>query len=328
MSKYLDPKADLTFKKVFGNHKNLVMSLLNALLPLPEGMNIESVEYLPSENIPENPGKKYSIVDVYCTDNQKRHFIVEMQSYWNTEFFSRTLFNAASVYTKQLKKGMSFGDLKDVYSLCLVNDERAFNYKAENEEEKQKFDNEYVHEFYLINKNHPTKDVRTDLSMVFVILPKYKPQNRAEKKMHDLWLKFLTQIDENTTDAPEELLENEETNEALEIVRTSAYTESELRSYNQYWLDISTEKSALERERTEGREEGEKIGREKGEKIGREKGEKIGREEGEKIGREKGMVEGRKIESVENAKKMKLKNYPIEDIIEITGLTKEEIDNL
>ena len=37
MAKYLDPKADVTFKKVFGEHKNLVMSLLNALLPLDKG---------------------------------------------------------------------------------------------------------------------------------------------------------------------------------------------------------------------------------------------------------------------------------------------------
>ena len=35
--KHLDPKADLTFKKVFGEHPELVMSLLNALLPLDEG---------------------------------------------------------------------------------------------------------------------------------------------------------------------------------------------------------------------------------------------------------------------------------------------------
>ena len=34
MGRFLDPKADLTFKKVFGEHKHLVMSLLNALLPL------------------------------------------------------------------------------------------------------------------------------------------------------------------------------------------------------------------------------------------------------------------------------------------------------
>ncbi|MBQ5403942.1 MAG: hypothetical protein IIU11_06210 [Bacteroidales bacterium] len=31
MSKYLNPKVDLIFKKVFGEHPNLVKSLLNAL---------------------------------------------------------------------------------------------------------------------------------------------------------------------------------------------------------------------------------------------------------------------------------------------------------
>lgn len=43
MARYLDPKADVTFKKVFGEHKNLVMSLLNALLPLDEDKKIESI---------------------------------------------------------------------------------------------------------------------------------------------------------------------------------------------------------------------------------------------------------------------------------------------
>lgn len=48
--RYLDPKADLTFKKVFGEHKHLVKSLLNALLPFenPED-EVESLEYLPVE---------------------------------------------------------------------------------------------------------------------------------------------------------------------------------------------------------------------------------------------------------------------------------------
>lgn len=38
--KYLDPKADLTFKRVFGEHPDLVMSLLNALLPISVGQEI------------------------------------------------------------------------------------------------------------------------------------------------------------------------------------------------------------------------------------------------------------------------------------------------
>ena len=53
--KYLDPKADLTFKRVFGEHPDLVMSLLNALLPLTAGQEITDIEYLPSEMVPESP---------------------------------------------------------------------------------------------------------------------------------------------------------------------------------------------------------------------------------------------------------------------------------
>ncbi len=142
MAKYLNPKVDLTFKKIFGEHPNLVKSILNALLPLPEGMTIEAVEIINLENVPENPAKKHSIVDVRCTDNKGRGFIVEMQSYWNREFFSRTLFNAASMYTKQLAKGNPFEKLKEVYALALVNDE-AFDYKG---------DDGYMQEFYITNK--------------------------------------------------------------------------------------------------------------------------------------------------------------------------------
>ena len=61
--KYLDPKNDSTFKKVFGQHPLLLKSFLNALLPLPEGVHIESLEYLPSELVPEIPILKHSIVD-------------------------------------------------------------------------------------------------------------------------------------------------------------------------------------------------------------------------------------------------------------------------
>ena len=76
----LDPKADLTFKKVFGEHPDLVMNLLNALLPLEEGEEIKEVEYLPAETL-EMPLKKNSIVDVRCRDAKGRVFIVDVCPY-------------------------------------------------------------------------------------------------------------------------------------------------------------------------------------------------------------------------------------------------------
>ena len=63
--KYLDPKADLTFKKIFGNHPKRLISLLNALLPLSEEEQIQEIKYLPTELVPQLEGGKNTIVDVY-----------------------------------------------------------------------------------------------------------------------------------------------------------------------------------------------------------------------------------------------------------------------
>ena len=43
--KYLAPTADLTFKKIFGNHPARLISLLNALLPLSEEEQIHEIEF-------------------------------------------------------------------------------------------------------------------------------------------------------------------------------------------------------------------------------------------------------------------------------------------
>ena len=46
--KYLDPKADLTFKKIFGNHPKRLISLLNTLQSLNEDELIQQHQYLPT----------------------------------------------------------------------------------------------------------------------------------------------------------------------------------------------------------------------------------------------------------------------------------------
>jgi predicted transposase/invertase (TIGR01784 family) len=260
MSKYLNPKVDLTFKKVFGEHPNLVKSLLNALLPLPKGMKIVKVEYLTNETVPDNPGKKLSIVDVRCTDNYGRGFIVEMQSLWNGEFFSRTLYNVASMYSKQLDKGSAFERLREVYALALVNDD-AFDYEG---------DDGYMQEFYITNKNHPD-DIRKELALIFVELPKYKPADRGSRTIKELWLRFLTEIDESTQIVDEVLTDNPEISEALEIVQRSAYSDDDLYKYNDYRLEIMTQRNAMIRERSEGFSEGEKKGLAEGEKKGEQR---------------------------------------------------------
>lgn len=228
--KYLDPKADLTFKHVFGEHPDLVMSLLNALLPLTAGQEITDIEYLPSEMVPENPLRKNSIVDVRCKDKEGRQFIVEMQMIWSPEFKQRVLFNASKAYVRQMNVGEQYELLQPVYSLNLVNE--IFEPSLEG----------YYHHYQMIHVENSDK-VIDGLQLIFVELPKFTPHSYSEKKMQVLWLRYLTEINEKTREVPEELMANSEVKKAVNALEISAFTDAQLAGYEKFWDIISVEKT-------------------------------------------------------------------------------------
>ncbi len=286
MGKYLDPRADLTFKKVFGEHKNLVISLLNALLPLEDDECVESIEYWPADQIPERTeAEKYSIVDVCCKDNKQREFIVEMQMSWTESFKKRVLLNASKAYVAQTKKGMSYKNLQPVYALNFVNAEFL------------KDVDDYYHYFHLVHDKYTDK-VIDGLHLIFVELPKFKPQNFSDRKMQVLWLRFLTEINDKTQEAPAELLENAEVCEALEIVERAAFSDVEMRAYDKFWDGVSSLKTLED-------DWEQKLKDAKAETVSKLKQEKI-----------------------DTARKMKAKGFAVKDIAEITGLTIEDIEEL
>lgn len=252
MAKYVNPKADLTFKKVFGEHKDLLVSFLNALLPLQSGQEIVEVEYLPSELVPDNPDKKDTIVDVHCTEKSGYQFIVEMQMYWTDLFKRRTLFNTSKAYVRPAEKGMDYRDLKPIYTLSLINDV-AFPELPE----------EFYHEFLPTHRQHPDETI-DDMCMVFVELPKFRPASWADKKMAVLWLRFLTEIDEHTREVPAELASDALVAKALQLVEESAYTDAELRAIDKYWDAVSRERTSLNAAVEKGRAEGRAEGRTEG----------------------------------------------------------------
>jgi len=269
--RYLDPKNDLTFKRIFGEHPHLCMSLLNSLLPLSENGKIVELEYLTPELVPEIPLLKNTIVDVRCKDKQGRQFIVEMQMYWTDSFKSRVVFNTSKAYVKQLDASKEYKLLQPVYALNLVNEifEPAMD--------------EYYHHYKIVNVVYPEKQIE-GLEFVFVELPKFKAKNLSEKKLSVLWLKFLTGIEGGAASIPDELLQEALIKEAVQYLENSAYTKDQLAYYDQYWDIIRTERSAHldaeERGEARGRTEGRAEGRAEGLEEGIEKGIEKGRFEG------------------------------------------------
>jgi len=307
LGRLLDPKADMVFKKIFGKNKDLVKSFLNSVLPFSDDELIDTVEYLPSEQVPRNPLRKYSIVDVRCTDQHGRVFIVEMQMGWSASFKSRVQFGAAKAYVDQLDKGESYELLNPVFGLSLIG------------EIFDRMSDEWYHHYKMVNIARTEHQIK-GLELILVELPKFKATTHMERKLGILWLRFLNEIG-TVAEIPDELTEVPEICKAIELTREASYTKEELAEYDGYWDQIGLEKTI----KADARAEGEAIGIEKGEAIGIEKGEAIGIEKGEAIGIEKGELKTKR----DVAFKMLLKNkYDDDEIIEFSGLTLAELNTL
>ena len=229
--KYLDPKADLTFYKVFGEHPELVKSLLNALLPFKsEEEEITSVTYLTPGIMPKTPLQIYRVLAVRCEDAKGGQFVVEIQIIWSKEFMQRVFFADSKAYVNYPCLSEDYSLLKPVYSLNLVNE--VFEPELD----------DYYHYYHLVHEEHIDK-VIDGLHLVFAELPKFTPHTFTEKKMQVLWLRYLTEIDEKTKEIPAELLANPEIAKAVSEIEESAYTEGELLGYDKFWDIVSVEKT-------------------------------------------------------------------------------------
>ena len=92
--KYLDPKADLTFKKIFGNHPDRLKNLLNTLQSLNENELKQQQQYLPTTEELEISG--FSDAELRAYDK-----------FWDSVSVERTLIDDS--YQKGKEEGMEKG---------------------------------------------------------------------------------------------------------------------------------------------------------------------------------------------------------------------------
>ncbi len=248
MGRYLDPKADIVFKRVFHDHPHLLKSFLNALLPLPDDGQIVELTCVSPEQVPKIPTMKSTIADVFCKDAKGRSFIVEMQINWVDYFKQRLLFEAGTAYVQQLEKGEDYDMLQPVYGLALIN--TAFDPSPDH----------WYHHYQLVNVKKPTLETIKDLELVFIELPKFPINSKDEKLLRILWLRFMREINDKTKTISPELLAVPEIEQAVELLEEATYNEGELLWYNKYWDTISVEKTirsgAFKEGEVKGREEG------------------------------------------------------------------------
>ena len=127
------------------------------------------------------------------------------------------------------------------------------------------------------------------MHFTFIELPKFTPHSIADKRMMVLWLRFLTEINSNTKDIPADLLNDPEIGKAVEDLEVSGFTDAELRAYDKFWDSVSVERTLLDDRY------------------------------------QKGIEEGMSQRSLEIARKMLAKGMDEASIMDMTGLTAEEI---
>ena len=300
--RYLDPKNDVAFKKIFGTEKNkdILIHFLNDILGKQGGDKIKEVVFLNPVQNAEIAANKQSIVDVLCTDGNGVIFIVEMQVAKVRGFEKRAQYYAAKAYAGQAKEGGAYHSLKEVIFLAIV-DFVMFSGKAH-----------YKSDHVILDKQSYENDLK-DFSFTFLELPKF-----TKDKVEDLttyeekWCYFFKH-----SSNPEDM---EKLIKSSDLVISKAYNELLSHNWNDQELMIyeavtKSNMDAMAREE-QVRYEGETIGMAKGETIGMAKGVA------------KGMAEGRAEAIAAIAHTMLSEGMDIKTIVKLTGLTVTEVTAL
>ncbi|MDP3788090.1 MAG: Rpn family recombination-promoting nuclease/putative transposase [Candidatus Chromulinivorax sp.] len=218
--KYLSPRSDVGFKKLFGNphHKNLTISFLNSILDRKGSNLITEVKFADTEQLPESIDGRKSFFDIYCTDGQGNKFIIEMQGKYQAHFMVRAQYYAGFALSRQMHAApFKYEKLVPVIFIGVL-DHILFD----------KIDDVITRHALMDIKNHTTSSIH---QMFHIIeLKKFKKTIDQLDSEIDEWLFFMNQADE-FEQIPEELQASEKFKEAFEVLERMRWTERELDEY-------------------------------------------------------------------------------------------------
>ncbi|MGL9761741.1 MAG: Rpn family recombination-promoting nuclease/putative transposase [Wolbachia sp.] len=291
LSKFLDPKLDLTFKKIFGTekNKNILIHFLNDILGFTGVNAIQDVEFLSTIMNPEIASDKQSIVDVLCKDSLGNRYIAEMQLARDKGFEKRAQLYAAKAYSRQADKGGKYIDLKKVFFIAISNC-NLFPDKLD-----------YISSHTIRDEKTNEHDLK-DFQFIFIELPKF-PKSREEQleNVVDRWLFFFKYAEETTDEDLRKIAEKSPIIKlAYDELDKFHWNEKDLLAYEERVMDLQKEAAILEQKLDDAKHEGIQIGH------------------------QKGKIEG-KIEVAKNSLKA---GVSIDVIAQITGLSHSEISQL
>jgi predicted transposase/invertase (TIGR01784 family) len=108
-----------------------------------------------------------------------------------------------------------------------------------------------------LDEDNPGQQLK-GIEFTFIELRKFKPSNTSEKRLHDLWLRFLTEINKGTYSVPEDLLFEADIKEAVDYAQIMGFSKEELATYDRLFNSRMAEVMLVTDSREEGKEEAQK----------------------------------------------------------------------
>ena len=246
ISKFLDPKNDVAFKKIFGTEKNkdILIHFLNDMLVFKEKHPIQDISFLKTIQDPEIASKKTSIVDILCKDTVGNTYIVEMQVAKTKGFEKRAQYYAAKAYSSQVNKGEEYTNLKEVIFLAIA-DFVMFPDK-----------DHYKSDHIILDKKTYEHDLK-DFSFTFLELGKFTKAKEDVTSLIDKWAFFFKYAEETSESDLQKIIGQDFIiQRAYEELNRFSWNEEELSAYEAVIKKEADYTASMEQKYDEGIEAG------------------------------------------------------------------------
>jgi len=177
----LSPLANLSFKKVFGEHPPLLIHFINAVLQLEQP--VMNIEYLQLQYTAKSQANQHEDLQLLCIDEKGDSLVVKVQILKEEHHLHWAMLDAVRLFTQSQNSAYSYRKMQPVYSIYIT------------EFEKDAHGDEWLHHYSLANQEFPNK--KLDEFRIFLMdLPKFK--KTANFNLSDplaVWAKYFTEPD-------------------------------------------------------------------------------------------------------------------------------------
>ena len=298
-------RFDWAIKRLLRQKANF--GVLEGFLTVFLGEEVKIIEILESESNQQTADDKFNRVDIKAKNDKGEIIIIEIQNTLELYYLERILYGVAKAITEHISLGERYYEVKKIYSISIlyfdIGKGDDYLYHGQNN-----FVGVHTNDRLEVTTKEKDALVHKLPAEIFpeYFLVRVNEFNKVAVTPLEEWVEYLkTGCIRPDTEAPG-------LKEAREKLVYYNMSKAERQAYDEHLSAIMIQNDVLDGAKLEGRMEGRLEGR----------------MEGRLEGRAEGLVEGLAEGHMEVARNMKKLGVPIEIIMQSTGLSEKEIENL